>query len=399
MYKSRVKRVSMGKTHNKPKVLIITSLYGGLGHYAVHFQEFLKKYCTLYFVTYKKHFLTGAKINKPGDRLISNNIKSPYYIIERDSSASLSDLIHLIKKLEIDLVNIHFGTTAMPLAPYYTKLCKKLKGLKIPVVLTSHDVLLFSLPKNKIKVLKLFYNEVGHFIVGNKIESKKLIDNFSISKNKVSIIEHGVYNKFDRNAYTEQSARKYLKLQNKSVILFFGFLRKYKGILTLIDSMKRVVKKEKNAVLHIAGSSNIENFSSIIREKIKKNKLAKSIKFTDRFVSINEIEVVFRAADIIALPYISVSQSGVLALALYFKKPIIITDIFAEAPIVHKKMGLVVKPSKPKELADAISYLLENKDTAKKYGEAGYRYIEENRSWDKIAKKMYSIFCRYLKKK
>ncbi len=399
MYKSRVRRGSMKKRQYKPKVLIITSLYGGLGHYAVHLQEFLKKYCDLYFVTYKKHFLTSAKINKPGDSLISRNIKSAYYIIERDSSASLSDLIHLIKKLKIDLVNIHFGTTAMPLVPYYTKLCKKLKELKIPAVLTSHDVLLFSLPKNKIKALKLFYNEVGHFIVGNKTELKKLTDDFSISGNKATIIEHGVYNKFDMGKFTESSARKHFKLQNKPVILFFGFLRKYKGILTLIDSMKSVVKKEKNAVLHIAGSSNIENFSGIIRKKIKKNKLTKNIKFTDEFIPINQIEAVFKSADIVALPYISVSQSGVLSLALYFRKPVIITNIFAETPIVHKKMGLAVKPNNPKELANAILYILKNKDMAKKYGVAGYKYIEKYGSWDKIAKKMDGIFCRYLSRK
>ena len=73
------------------------------------------------------------------------------------------------------------------------------------------------------------------------------------------------------------------------------------------------------------------------------------------------------------------------------------TDIFAEAPIVHKKMGLVVKPDNPKQLADSILYLLKNEDIAKKYGETGYKFIEKHRTWDKIAKKMYSIFCKYVK--
>lgn len=389
----------MRKTGSKPKVLIITSLYGGLGHYAVHLQEFLKKYCRLYFVTYKKHFLTGAKIDKPGDSLISRNIKSPYYIIEHDSPTNLFDLIHLIRKLKISLVNIHFGTTAMPLVFYYHLLCRKLKELKIPVVLTSHDVLLFSLPKNQIKELKLFYKEVSHIIAGNKTELKKLTDDFSIPKNKATIIEHGVYNKFDNGKFTERSARKYFKLQNKKVILFFGFLRKYKGILTLIDSMKAIARKDKNAILHIAGSSYLEDFNGSIKEKIKKNKLTKSIKFTDRYISINEIEGVFKSADIVVLPYLSVSQSGVLSLALYFRKPVVVTNIFAEAPIVHKKMGLVVKPGKPKELADSILYLLKNKDIAKKYGEAGYKFIEKHRSWEKVAKKMHAIFCKCLNKK
>lgn len=387
----------MRKRHGKPKVLIITSLYGGLGHYAVHLQEFLKKYCNLYFVTYKKHFLTGAKINKPGDSLISKNIKSPYYIIEHDSPSNIFDLIRLIRKLKIDLVNIHFGTTAIPLVFYYRTLSKKLKELKIPVVLTSHDVLLFTPAKNEIKELKLFYKEVSHIVVGNKTELKKLINIFSIPKNKATIIEHGIYNKFDRGKFTEHSARKYLRLQNKKVILFFGFLRKYKGILTLIDSMKVIAKKDKKAILHIAGSSYLEDFDILIKKEIKKNKLTKSIKFTDRYLSINEIEEIFKSADIVALPYLSVSQSGVLSLALYFRKPVVVTDIFAEAPIVHKKMGLVVKPDNPKQLADSILYLLKNEDIAKKYGETGYKFIEKHRTWDKIAKKMYSIFCKYVK--
>ena len=62
-------------------------------------------------------------------------------------------------------------------------------------------------------------------------------------------------------------------------------------------------------------------------------------------------------------------------------------------------MGLVIKPNKPKELANAILYLLKHKDIAKKYSEAGYKYIKNYRSWTKIAKKMWAIFYKYLDKK
>jgi len=388
----------MVKISSKPKVLILTSITGGLAHYTSHLQEFLRKYCKLYFVTYKKNYLSGEKIDRPGDNLIAKNIKLPYYLLEHDSPTSLFDLLHLIKKLKINVVNIQFTSTAMPVIFYYHVLCKKLRELRIPVILTCHDVLQHTHTRNELNSLNLIYNEADHFIVGNKIEYKKLMDNFVIQKNKATIIEHGVYDKFDNNLYTENSARKYLKLQNKRVILFFGFLRKYKGILTLIDSMKIIVKKEKNVILHIAASSDVEDLNILIRKRIKDNKLSKNIIFNNRYFPTHEIEAIYKASDIVALPYTNVSQSGVLSLSLYFKKPVIITDIFAESSLVNKKMGLVVKPNSPKELADAILYLLRNKYIAQKYGETGYKYIKKYRSWDKIAKQMYATFCKYLNK-
>lgn len=382
----------------KKRVLIISSITGGLAHYTSHFQEFLKKYCELYFVTYKKNYLTGEKVKGPGDSLIAKNIKSPYYLIEHDSPSSLFDLLQLIRKLKIDLVNIQFCTTAMPVIFYYNLLCKKMKEQKIPIILTCHDVLKHDSSGNEIDSLKLMYGEADHLIVGNEIELKKLTDNFLIPEKKITVIEHGVYNKFDKGKFTDKTAREYFSLQNRKVILFFGFLRKYKGILTLIDSMKYVVKKENKAILHIAGSSDIEGFNNLIIKKIKNNKLSKNVLFNNKYLSIEEIEAVYKSSDIVALPYNNVSQSGVLSLSLYFKKPVVITNIFAEASTIHKKMGLVVKPNKPKELANAILYLLKNKDVAKKYGKAGHKYIEKYRSWGKIAKKMYTIFCKYLNK-
>lgn len=383
---------------SKPRVLIITSSGGGLAHYTCHLQEYLKKYCKLYFVTYKKNYINGDPINKLEDDLIAENIRNPYYLLEHDSPSSLFDVIHLVKKLEIKLVDIQFCTTAMPVVFYYSLLTKKLKELGVPVVLTCHDVLQHTLQNHRIESLRLLYDETEHFIVGNKSEFRKLTHYFPIAKSRVTIIEHGVYNKFDKGKFTEESARKHLKLTNKKVILFFGFLRKYKGILTLVDAMKFVAEKEKNAVLYLAGSSNVEDIVGEIKIRIKANNLFKNVKLSNEYIDINGIEALYKASDVVALPYINISQSGVLCMSWYFKKPVVVTDIFPEAPLIDRKMGMVVKKNNPKQLADALLFLLQNEDLAQKYGEKGYEYVQKHRSWEKIAKKTFSIFSRYIEK-
>jgi len=305
-------------------------------------------------------------------------------------------LLGIIKRLKIDIVLIQFSAAAMVSISYYRALFEKLKKLKIPVLLYCHEVLQRIVVKKDIESLKLVYSLSDHFIVGNQIEKERLLSNFRVKRSKVSVIEHGVYNMFDKGKYTDEKAKEKLKLKNKKVVLFFGFIKEYKGIFTLVDAMGQVIKKNKNAFLHIAGSSNDQKLYKRLINAIKKNKLGKNVKFDNKYFSTNEIEEIYKSSDVVAMPYTSISQSGIFAAALYFKKPVVLTNVFAEANLINKRMGLVVSPKKPKELADALIYLLENKEIAEKYGKAGHDYIEKYRSWDKIALKVNSVIRRYL---
>jgi len=393
----KTKTKSKSKSKN-PKLAIFVPMDGGLAHYVCHLQEALKKYTDIHYITKKWNWLIAEAVTGPEDELIGKNIKNPVYLARPDDPASIFDILDYLKKKKIDIVNFQFNTTDMPYMHYFNVLFRKIKEMKIPIILTCHDVLQHTPASNMVPAINLAYEYADHFIVGNKPEYDKLRKNFKISKDRITIIEHGVYNKFDREKYTNESAKKKYKLQGKTVFLFFGFLRKYKGILTFVDSMKHVVKKHKNAGFHIAGSSWIEGKMHLqIEDEIKKHKLKGNVLYRDELIPLWEIEPTLKAADVIVLPYHNISQSGVLALSMYFKKPVIVSDIFYEAERINKKMGLVVKPKDVKGLANAMSYMIEHPDKMKEFGENGYNFIMTERRWDKIGEQMKGIFNKYLK--
>jgi len=394
----KTKTKSKSKSKN-PKLAIFVPMDGGLAHYVCHLQEALKKHAEIHYITKKWNWLVSKAVTEPEDELIAENIKNPAYLARPDDPSSIFDILDYLKKKKIDIVNFQFNTTDMPYMHYFNVLFRKIKEMKIPIILTCHDVLQHTPGPNMIPSINLSYEYADHFIVGNEPEFKKLQKYFKIPKNKISIIEHGVYNKFDRLKYTDESAKKKYKLQGKTVFLFFGFLRKYKGVLTFVDSMKYVVKKHKKAGFHIAGSSWIEGDMHLeIEEEIRKHKLDKNVLYRDKLIPLWEIEPTLKAADVIVLPYHNISQSGVLALCMYFKKPVIVSDIFYEAKIIDNKMGLVVKPKDVKGLAKAMIYMMDHPDKAKEFGENGYKFIMTERRWDKIAVHMDKIIKKCLKK-
>lgn len=384
--------------NKKPRLGIFVPMDGGLAHYVCHLQEALKEYCEIFYITKKWNWLTAEPVTGPEDELIGQNIKNPCYLARPDDPASIIDILDFLKKKKIDIVNFQFNTTDMPYMHYFNVLFRKVKEMGIPIVLTCHDVLQHTPSPNGKEAIALAYEFADHFIVGNKPEYNKLIKNFKIPKSRITVVEHGVYNKFDRGKYTSESAKKKYKLQGKTVFLFFGFLRKYKGVLTFVDSMKYVVKKHKNAGFHIAGSSWIEGKMHLqIEDEIKKHKLKNNVLYRDKLIPLWEIEPTLKAADVIVLPYHNISQSGVLALSMYFKKPVIVSDIFYEAKLINKKMGLVVKPKDVKGLANAMGYMIEHPNKMKEFGDNGYNFIMTERRWDKIGEQMNGIFKKYLK--
>jgi glycosyltransferase involved in cell wall biosynthesis len=384
----------------KPKVTILFSPFGGLAHYVAHLARPLSKFCQLQFVTYRKWYPTGEIVKSLTDFLLKKTVKRAYFLIEHDNPSSLEDLVGLIRKNKSDLVNIQFGTSARAVFPYYVKLLNQLKNLKIPVVLTCHDVLPHIPEPDDLKNLSQIYSKADHFIVGNEQELEKLKKTFEIPKTKISLVKHGVYNLFDQKRYSEKQAKNRLKLSGKKVILFFGWLRRYKGLSDLIKAMPDVLKQIPNAFLYISAQPawEAEKDKVLYLNEIKKLGLSKNVRTHFNYLPTEKVELLFKAADLVALPYTTVSQSGILNLAFAFKKPVIISNLFEEAKTVDKKMGLVVPPKSPKILAKAIIEILKDPQKAKKYGQRGFQYGQKELSFKKVAQKTYSAYQKAIKK-
>lgn len=386
----------MKQNNHHLKVAVISSLTGGLGHYCAHLSAPLSQHCNLKFITYPQLDLSGSVVKQITDSFVRQYIKWPRFDIDESNPQSIIQINDYLKAKEIGVVNVHIGTTIKRKINYFTTFilyCKRTNNKKF--VFTLHDVLPFDEDKRLTKILKVFYSLADFFTVGNNSEKNKLIKYFNISESKIEVIPHGIYNLFDRKLFTQPMARGYLGLpKDKKILLFFGFLREYKGFDYLIKAAKILSKKNDDFLVYVA--SGIKYAS---KDLIESNlKLIQKLKLQDRFIlNLNyldtvDIEVVFKASDLVILPYTHASQSGVMMMSFGFKKPVIITETFHDREWVNHKAGLVAKTSNAESLAEKITKLINDDDKLKSYGEFGYQYASTHFNWKDIAKKYYQAF-------
>lgn len=168
---------------------------------------------------------------------------------------------------------------------------------------------------------------------------------------------------------------------NGKYLLFFGLIRKYKGLDLLLRSMADVRIKSLNIKLLVVGEfyDDPETYYRICDEA----GIRGLVHFENRFVATSEIKDYFSAADLVAQTYHTASQSGITQLAYNFNSPMLVTNVGGLAEIVpHKKVGYVVEKDE-KEIADAIVDFFEN-DRFNSYSEQ-VKIEKEKYSWDHFA--------------
>jgi glycosyltransferase involved in cell wall biosynthesis len=170
---------------------------------------------------------------------------------------------------------------------------------------------------------------------------------------------------YDCYKQSEEASIKKLKQdlgfnEDSFVLLFFGYVRKYKGLDILIEAFPKILSVNPNAKLLIVGEFYDDPKEST--ELIKKHKLEEKVKVINQFVPNEEVAKYYQASDLVILPYRSATQSGILNVAYGFYKPVIVTDVGGLAEFVDEgKTGFVVKPNSPEAIADGVQKFLSSK--------------------------------------
>ncbi len=193
---------------------------------------------------------------------------------------------------------------------------------------------------------------------------------------------HPVYNCYNFNKYTKISAKSELKLTGKKVILFFGYIKQYKGLELLFRSLPDVVNKIEDAHLLIVGE--VYGDAKKYYNAIKDIGLEDRVTFIDRFVKDEEIELFFKAADVLALPYIQATQSGVVQIAYDMELGAVATPVGSLAELVlDNKTGIMSGDVSKEAFAEAIIryFELDQEELVKNIKEESKKY-----SWETLAK-------------
>lgn len=190
---------------------------------------------------------------------------------------------------------------------------------------------------------------------------------------------HPLYDHFGKKADTADAKAKLNIPSGKKVILFFGFIRDYKGLDLLIDA---VAKLNDEYVLVIAG----EVYGSFDKyaQQIEKLGINTKISLHVRYISDEEVPLFFSSADVCVLPYKSATQSGITSIAYHFDLPMIATDTGGlKESIHHNKTGLIVNSPDSDLIAEAIAHYFDQ-DLKSRFQDE-IRLLKDKLSWSSLS--------------
>ena len=367
-----------GSMDKKKKILLIGPVYpykGGIAHYTGLLYRALSKENDVYMMSYKLQY--PKFLFKKEQKDYSNDtfkIENTDFYINTANPFSWIATAAKIRRMKPDLVIIQWWHPYF--APCYWMICKLLG--KIKVLFTCHNVF----PHERFPMDRFLTKHVlangDYFIVQS---SQDETDLKTIKKNAVyRKTVHPTYNAFKLQNLTMEQGREQLGINaDEKILLFFGFVREYKGLKHLLRAMPQVTEKLSDVKLLVVGdfAGDKDDYLKIIQEL----KLESCVNIYDGYITDKEVEKFFAASDLVVLPYESATQSGIVQIAYGFEKPVIATDVGGLPEVVlNDKTGYIVAPQRSDELSKSIvNFFSLNKQESFKKGiqEEAYRY-----SWE-----------------
>ena len=174
---------------------------------------------------------------------------------------------------------------------------------------------------------------------------------------KTAYHAHPLYDNFGSVEERNEACKKLGLDKNNRYVLFFGFIRNYKGLDLLLEAMALLPDHLQHVHLVVAGEYYEDK--APYEEIIKKRQLGQRIDLHTKFIPNDDVRLYFSAADIVAQPYRNATQSGVSQVAYHFETPMIITNVGGLSELVpHGEAGWVCEPT-AESLAHAITSMYE----------------------------------------
>ena len=198
---------------------------------------------------------------------------------------------------------------------------------------------------------------------------------------------HPAYRQFGA-PLAREDARAALGLPPEApVLLFFGFVRAYKGLSVLLDALPAVRQRLPEARLVVAGE--FYDDRGPYDEQIARLGLGAAVRIEDGYAPAERVRLLFSAADLVVQPYVSATQSGVAQVAFGLGRPVLTTDVGGLAEAVGAG-GIVVPPGDPGPLADAAVRFFREEGLRQRL-EAGARALGEAGGWDAVAEAVEAL--------
>jgi len=253
-----------------------------------------------------------------------------------------------------------------------------------PKVMTAHYV---ASPQPKwweLTTAQRTFGSMDAVIAHTRNGARRLEELIGLPPDRIRVIPHGAFDYLTRLP-AESPLPIELDGAKDPVILFFGLMRPYKGIDTLLDAFAEV----DGAELWIVGNPRMD-LTALIE---KSRHLPGKVRWLPRFIEDSEIPAIMRAADVLTLPYRDIEQSGVLYTGLAFGKAMVLSDVggFGEVAREHEAAALV-RPDDPGELAAVLNGLVSDPDARQELERRAEAAAAGPYSWSDIARSTMRLY-------
>ena len=334
------------------------------------------------------HNLRGSSRRDVSPWMKVSRIAKYYFRLIRFAISARPKLFHILWNNKFE----YFDRTLLML--FYRLLGKK-------VVITVHNV---NTRKRDLTdgfinrwTLKVQYGLAQHLFVHTEKMREELIEEFKVRAERVSVIPFGINNAVPRTALKPSAAKERLKLNPEhKAILFFGRITPYKGLDMLLPVFRKLALTDNNYRLIIAGRpDNCDEYWASVRSDLEEDVRSGSILLYDDFIPDDQVEVYFKAADTLILPYRDIYQSGVLFLGQSFGLPVLASDVGSlKNEIVEGENGYVFDLKSAAGMEETIgryfsSELYQDLDRQR---EKICRTAMALHSWDEVARATLKVY-------
>lgn len=296
-----------------------------------------------------------------------------------------------IRKLAPDLVIFRFWIPFM--APCFGTIARRIrKDKNIGVISIADNIVPHEARPGDRLLTNYFVKSMQGFITMSKTVEQSLLT-FDREKPKI-LTPHPLYDNFGQAVERDFALKKLNLDKAHKHLLFFGFIRDYKGLDILLEAMTDERIRKMPLKLIVAGEFYAKPEPYL--EFIEKNQLADKVVLFNDYIPNQEVPLYFSACNLVVQPYKSATQSGVTQVAMHFNKPIITTNVGGLADMVSDGVvGYVVEPGK-KALADAIGRAFEEGKLDE--FEQNMKVEKLKFSWDNMVgsiEKLYSMIINH----
>lgn len=297
---------------------------------------------------------------------------------------SFSDIL----RRKISIVHYHFFDL------YYKQLIMVLiaKVLNRSIVITVHDIESFAGRTNNTYIEKLILNIATKLVVHNRVSYQELVTKHPSVASKTDIISAG--NFISRiSSYSKSEALTELKLEKDvKYLLFFGQIKKVKGLDLLLRSFSELLKRNDNVKLIIAGRPYKSTFKEY-DELIETLRISNNIKQLIHYIDDRTMQLLLSASEAVVLPYKKIYQSGVAFMAMSAAKCVVASNLDGLNDVIDDNVnGKLFRPEDTNDLTRCLEEILQDESLRNRLGKLAREKMISNYAWINSARSLKNVY-------